>query len=469
MVAGREPPPAPDRDFVDIATKTCEMCESPCQAGNLTEFQDGPMKLNTCHAPQPLDSLSPGVAMVRSDQVVLGRILGQGTFCEVTESHFLAATHFDDSIQDPNCDSSYETSVTRQRCHSTTTIDSSRHSSTIDSSRHSEGSFSGGDRAYVIKSLRSEMRNRSHGLDGSESFAGALRDLEMEAQFLQKLEHPNIVTLHAVSELPPHDPGFFLVVDRLYETLAERLRHWAIRANKSTLDAKGPRSSLRQSRRLDTFRILGERLADAYSLGNAVAHLHDHRIVHRDLKTTNIGYDLHGCLKVFDFGLAVELPPVPKGNSGELTGNNGPVYEFGTCGSLRYMAPEVIMGRPYNAAVDVYALSLLVWQMLTLQLPYAQLSTESMFEESVCRKKDRPPLGEIPSSIATCIKTVLDQGWHPDVQVRSTIRQFQTGLDQVLQHHQNSARKCKRSCGLKSALERRWRQLEVRRRATSLE
>jgi serine/threonine protein kinase len=467
MVAGREPPPAVDArhcDLVDSATKACEMCESPCRAGNPTESENGPMKVDACLVPQA-DSLSPGVAIVRSDQVVLGRILGQGTFCEVTESHILAATHFDDSMRDPNCDSSYENSVTRQRCHATTTIDSSRHSSTIDSSRHSsEGSFSGGDRAYVIKSLRSEMRNRNHGLDGSENFVGALRDLEMEAQFLQKLEHPNIVTLHAVSELPPHDPGFFLVVDRLYETLAERLRHWAIRASKSTLDARGARSSLRQSRRLDTFRILGERLADAYSLGNAVAHLHEHRIVHRDLKTTNIGYDLHGCLKVFDFGLAVELPPVPKG-----TGNNGPVYEFGTCGSLRYMAPEVIMGRPYNAAVDVYALSLLVWQMLTLQLPYAQLSTESMFEESVCLKKDRPPLGEIPSSIATCIKTVLDQGWHPDAQVRSTIHQFQTGLDQVLQHHQNSARKCKHSCGLKSALERRWRRLEERRRATSLE
>jgi serine/threonine protein kinase len=87
-------------------------------------------------------------------------------------------------------------------------------------------------------------------------------------------------------------------------------------------------------------------------------------------------------VKLFDFGLAKRMDSMDKIESGLylLTGNTG---------SLRYMAPEVAKGEPYDQRVDTYSFGVLFWQICSLQTPYAGMSTKSHAEQ-VVRQGRRP-------------------------------------------------------------------------------
>lgn len=93
---------------------------------------------------------------------------------------------------------------------------------------------------------------------------------------------------------------------------------------------------------------------------SALAFLHDHGIVHRDLKPSNVLIDLHGQVKLLDFGIASQQMV---GNH-ELQIGNSPV------GTLVYMAPELFEGGEPTPAVDLYALGCMMFQFLTGDVPF---------------------------------------------------------------------------------------------------
>merc|ERR1712183_1116963 len=108
---------------------------------------------------------------------------------------------------------------------------------------------------------------------------------------------------------------------------------------------------------------MGKKMTSAYDLSDALGYLHGRGIIYRDLKPTNIGFDVRDDVKLFDFGLAKELDPKTK--------LDGAVYNLsGNTGSLRYMAPEVAKEQPYNTSVDVYSFAILLWQICTLETPF---------------------------------------------------------------------------------------------------
>ena len=131
------------------------------------------------------------------------------------------------------------------------------------------------------------------------------------------------------------------------------------------------------------------RLQILLELATAISFLHARRVIHRDLKPTNIGFDKEGILKVFDFDVARIIPSIststpttthhthnPKNNHPPnqqqqqqvkmktmATSSNSsriPLFRFTRkVGSPRYMSPEVALGEYYNELTDVYALGLL--------------------------------------------------------------------------------------------------------------
>jgi serine/threonine protein kinase len=105
-------------------------------------------------------------------------------------------------------------------------------------------------------------------------------------------------------------------------------------------------------------------------------------IIYRDIKPDNIGFDVRGDVKIFDFGLSKEFNPDSKDKDGfyQLTSDTG---------SPRYMATEVALGKPYNETVDVYSFCILLWQILKVETPFDGY-TMNMFQKKVITAGTRP-------------------------------------------------------------------------------
>ena len=147
--------------------------------------------------------------------------------------------------------------------------------------------------------------------------------------FLQVLKHPHIVSLHGVTAgsvennlASGKECGFFIVVDRLEETLEARLEHWRAENEKNTAPRMAWMSSDYKAKKRTE---LMERVKIAMEIADAMHYLHSLGIVFRDLKPDNMGFDENGVLKIFDFGLAKELKKCFEHDNGkyDLTGNTG--------------------------------------------------------------------------------------------------------------------------------------------------
>ena len=145
-----------------------------------------------------------------------------------------------------------------------------------------------------------------------------------EAEAAARLAHPNIVTLYDVGHC---DDGPYLVLELLHGgTLGERLKEGAL--------------------------PLGEALRIALEVARGLAHAHANGVVHRDLTPGNVFLCADGQVKILDFGMA---------------------HAFGRRkvdgGTLAYMAPEQIADAPEDERTDVFALGVILYQMIRGELP----------------------------------------------------------------------------------------------------
>jgi Tol biopolymer transport system component len=164
---------------------------------------------------------------------------------------------------------------------------------------------------------------------------------EREARAISRLSHPNICALHDIGQ---EGGVHFLVLEYLEgETLARRLE-------------RGPLP-------------LPEALRVAEEVAGALAWAHQHGIVHRDVKPANIMIGRHGS-KLLDFGIARMTVAVP--DACESTITPAPVTTPGALlGTAPYMAPEQVEGLPADSRSDVFALGVVLYEMVTGRRPFA--------------------------------------------------------------------------------------------------
>jgi tRNA A-37 threonylcarbamoyl transferase component Bud32 len=150
---------------------------------------------------------------------------------------------------------------------------------------------------------------------------------------------------------------------------AAKLTHSAVVATYDTGDDNGVAYIVMQLVEGQTLRrLLDERgqlpVRDAVRIATQVAdaleHAHRHGLVHRDIKPANVLVANDGQVKVTDFGIAKAI-----GAGDDLT-RTGMVV-----GTARYLAPEQVNGDPVDGRADVYALGLVLYEMLTGSLPFA--------------------------------------------------------------------------------------------------
>jgi eukaryotic-like serine/threonine-protein kinase len=160
-----------------------------------------------------------------------------------------------------------------------------------------------------------------------------------EARSASALDHPNIGVIHGIEE--SDDQQLFIVM-AYYEgdTLAQKL-------NRGVL-------SLRES--LDL----------AIQIAKGLGAAHARNIVHRDIKPSNIIITNDNVAKIVDFGLARVVASASATQSISLTG------------TLPYMAPEQILGEPIDQRSDVWALGVILVQMITGSHPFVRPNTAAM-------------------------------------------------------------------------------------------
>ena len=165
---------------------------------------------------------------------------------------------------------------------------------------------------------------------------------------------------------------------------------------------------------------------------------HTTRIVYRDLKPENVGFDRrHDQLKLLDFGLAKDLSVLEPNSVG--------LYRLTVLtGSARYMAPEVAREDPYNESCDIYGLAIVIWQVMALETPYAKFNVAKMFQQVYDCPHVRPSLEEWDDSEDTSqqfewLVKLLRRMWSPLIEDRPSIKkvhailnhQFLKQLDQA--------------------------------------
>ena len=138
-------------------------------------------------------------------------------------------------------------------------------------------------------------------------------------------------------------------------------------------------------------------------------------------KPDNIGFDFDGVLKIFDFGLAKELRDDERIKDG--------LYKMTGCtGSIRYMSPENVQGRPYNLTTDVYSWAMIMWNILALEPPFA-LYTEQMIIDRVCNRGYRP---KIFSTWSARMSKIISLSWSANLKERPSFAEISVELTNEL-------------------------------------
>ena len=186
---------------------------------------------------------------------------------------------------------------------------------------------------------------------------GYVERFRNEAQRVASLSHPHITPVYTFGE----ERGLlYLVMPRLKESLRERMEHEGI-------------IPLQEAARITN------------QIAAALYIAHQHGIVHRDVKPENILLDESGKAMLTDFGIARELSALREaGIARTLAATGLPV------GTPEYMAPEQLRGQPATEQVDLYALGVVLYEMLTMHVPH-DASTPYEVATAVLRDEPKPP------------------------------------------------------------------------------
>ncbi len=223
------------------------------------------------------------------------------------------------------------------------------------------------NREVAIKILRADL---------STDAVSILR-FEREAQAATALAHPNIVEIYDVGDYKGHH---YIVMEYVPG-----------RTLKQVIRARGP--------------LLKEEAVDIMKqLTSAVYEAHSRGIIHRDIKPQNVIVKADGSVKILDFGIATA-----KGSMQLTQANN-------VMGSVHYLAPELAKGEQASAQSDIYALGIVLYEMLAGDVPF---KADQAVQVALRHMRDpMPSLREANPTVPQSIENIVTRATAKDPKKR---------------------------------------------------
>lgn len=237
------------------------------------------------------------------------------------------------------------------------------------------------DREVAIKKLHSEL---TLNFDFKQRFLN-------EAKILAKLNHPNIITIFDFIE---EGNDFYIIMEYVKGETIDVLM-------------KNLNAPFNYQRGISIFK----------KILNAFNYAHQHGIIHRDIKPSNIIIDTNDTPKILDFGIA------------KILQSDHNLTKAGTkMGSLYYMSPEQVLGQDVDHRTDIYSLGILLYEMLTNNLPYLiQTNTEYEIMECIMKQDISDIISiDIPQGINNVIRRATAKNVNDRFQ---TMEEFKFALD----------------------------------------
>jgi len=214
------------------------------------------------------------------------------------------------------------------------------------------------DRMVAVKILHAQLAN-------DEEF---LEKFRLEAKGAARLSHPNIVGIYDVG----HDAGkYFIVMEYIAgETLKKRVQ-------------REGRLSVEESLRI------------AKEIARALREAHANNLVHCDIKPHNILVTADGRVKVADFGIARAV------TSSTMT------YNGNIVGSVHYFSPEQAKGTKITPKSDIYSLGVVLYEMLTGELPFTGETTVSIALKHL--QEEPKPIGQYDYTLPPMVEAIVQR------------------------------------------------------------
>ena len=188
-----------------------------------------------------------------------------------------------------------------------------------------------------------------------------------EARIAASLKHPNIVTIYEISDAAP----YFIAMEYIEGgSIATLIR------NQGAMDPLRVAAILRQ-------------VADALDVA------HSRQVIHRDLKPSNIMLDERGRAILTDFGIARAMDATKLTQTGTVMG------------TPEYMAPEEIQGQTASAHSDIYALGIVVYEMLTGRTPFRAETPLALMHQHVYNAP--PSLRQFNPQLSSHIERIVNK------------------------------------------------------------